>query len=85
MSRRSNVERKHTRNILIMMITLFSSIQVMFEIKTNTNFHSHESYPLIKAIFGRPVENEVIRSMEDFALRSSNSLIVTNHFAYSLL
>lgn len=58
------------------MITLFSSLQVIFQIKSNTNFHAHESYPIIKAIFGKNIESEKINSMEEFAERASDSVIV---------
>ena len=72
------VETRHYKNVLIVIITLFSTMQVLMEIKQNSNFDTHERFPFFKAIFGDSAkrEEEVIEDVENLQDKLETSILV---------
>lgn len=62
----------------MIIIAFFSSLQVIFRAKSSSNFDSEELLPLLKTIYGDPLQQEVIEDIDMFKDRISNLLAVTD-------
>ena len=61
----------------MIVISFFSSLQVIFRAKANSNFDSQELFPLLKTMYGLPLQQEVIEDIDTFKDRVANLLAVT--------
>jgi hypothetical protein len=58
-------------------IVLLSTLQVLLRAKSNNHFDTEEKLPLFEAIYGLPIENEIITNMDVFKNRVTNMLAVS--------